>query len=189
MPVITLPDGSQRTFSSPVSVYDVAAEIGPGLAKATLAGKVNDEMVDASYVMEEDSTLSIITDKNEEGLEIIRHSTAHLLAQAIKQLYPSAQITIGPVIDDGFFYDIDYEESFAPEDLITIEKKMAELAKENFSISRSVKSRDEAVEYFRGLGEEYKALIIEDIPADQQLSLYTQGEHMCPAPVKLKRLN
>jgi len=157
MPVITLPDGSQRTFSSPVSVYDVAAEIGPGLAKAT---------------------------KNEEGLEVIRHSCAHLLAQAVKQLYPSAQITIGPVIDDGFFYDIDYEESFAPEDLTKIEKKMAELAKENFTITRSVKSRDEAVKYFRDLGEEYKAQIIEDIPADQTLSLYTQGEFtdLCRGP-------
>ena len=107
MPVITLPDGSLRTFSSPVSVYDVAAEIGPGLAKATLAGKVNGEMVDAAYIMQEDSSLSIITDKNEEGLEVIRHSTAHLLSQAVKVLYPSSQITIGPVIDDGFFYDID----------------------------------------------------------------------------------
>ena len=184
MPVITLPDGSQRTFSSPVSVYDVAAEIGPGLAKAMLAGKVNEELVDASYVMEEDSSLAIITDKNEEGLDIIRHSAAHLLAQAIKQLYPTAQITIGPVIDDGFFYDIDYEESFGPEDLEKIEKKMAELAKEDFKISRSVKARDDAVKFFRDMGEEYKAQIIEDIPADQALSLYTQGEFtdLCRGP-------
>ncbi|MCW8956229.1 MAG: TGS domain-containing protein, partial [Gammaproteobacteria bacterium] len=122
MPVITLPDGSQRTFSSPVSVFDVASEIGPGLAKATLAGKVNGKLVDAAYVIESDAELSIITDKNEEGLEIIRHSAAHLLAQAVKSLYPSAQITIGPVIDDGFFYDIDYEPRFSPDDLIAIEK-------------------------------------------------------------------
>ena len=184
MPVITLPDGSQRTFSSPVSVYDVAAEIGPGLAKATLAGKVDDEIVDASYVMENDASLAIITDKNEEGLEVIRHSTAHLLAQAVKQLYPTAQITIGPVIDDGFFYDIDYEPRFTPDDIAAIEKKMAELAKADFKVSRSVKTRDEAVKYFRDMGEEYKAQIIEDIPADQDLSLYTQGEFtdLCRGP-------
>ena len=184
MPVITLPDGSQRTFSSPVSVYDVAAEIGPGLAKATLAGKVDDQLVDTSYVMEDDASLVIITDKNEEGLEIIRHSTAHLLAQAVKQLYPAAQITIGPVIDDGFFYDIDYEPRFTPEDITAIEKKMGELAKADHKVSRSVKTRDEAVTFFRDMGEEYKAQIIEDIPADQDLSLYTQGEFtdLCRGP-------
>jgi len=184
MPVITLPDGSQRTFSSPVSVYDVAAEIGPGLAKATLAGKVDDQLVDASYVMESDASLAIITDKNEEGLDVIRHSAAHLLAQAVKQLYPAAQITIGPVIDDGFFYDIDYEPRFTPDDIAAIEKKMAELAKADFKVSRSVKTRDEAVKYFRDMGEEYKAQIIEDIPADQDLSLYTQGEFtdLCRGP-------
>ncbi len=184
MPVITLPDGSQRTFSSPVSVYDVAAEIGPGLAKATLAGKVNDELVDASFVMQDDSSLAIITDKNEEGLDIIRHSTAHLLSQAVKVLYPSAQITIGPVIDDGFFYDIDYEENFGPDDLLKIEKKMADLAKENFTITRSTMSRDEAVKYFRGLGEEYKAEIVQDLPGEDDVSLYTQGEFtdLCRGP-------
>jgi len=184
MPVITLPDGSQRTFSSPVSVYDVAAEIGPGLAKATLAGKVDDQLVDASYVMENDSSLSIITDKNEEGLEIIRHSTAHLLSQAVKELYPSAQITIGPVIDDGFFYDIDYEPRFTPEDIIAIEKKMAELAKADYKIERSVKTRDEAVKFFRDMGEEYKAQIIEDIPSGEDLSLYQQGDFidLCRGP-------
>ena len=184
MPVITLPDGSQRTFASAVSVYDVAAEIGAGLAKATLAGKVNDELVDASYLIEDDASLAIITDKNAEGLEIIRHSCAHLLSQAVKQLYPSAQITIGPVIDDGFFYDIDYEESFTPDDLTAIEKKMAELAKADYKVTRSTMSRDEAVKFFRDLGEEYKAQIIEDIPADQTLSLYTQGEFtdLCRGP-------
>ncbi|MDH5572637.1 MAG: TGS domain-containing protein, partial [Gammaproteobacteria bacterium] len=184
MPVITLPDGSQRTFSSAVSVYDVAAEIGPGLAKAMLAGEVDGELVDTSYVIEKDAALSIITDKNEQGLEVIRHSAAHLLAQAVKQLYPSAQITIGPVITDGFFYDIDYEESFTPDDLLTIEKKMAELAKADYKVERSLKSRDEAVQFFRDLGEEYKAQIIEDIPASEQLSLYTQGEFtdLCRGP-------
>lgn len=184
MPVITLPDGSQRTFSSPVSVLDVAAEIGPGLAKATLAGKVDDKLVDASYMIEQDADLSIITEKNEEGLEIIRHSTAHLLAQAVKQLYPTAQITIGPVIDDGFYYDIDYEESFGPDDLTKIENKMAELANEDYKVTRSVKTRDEAVKFFRDIGEEYKAQIIEDIPANEDLSLYTQGEFtdLCRGP-------
>ena len=184
MPVISLPDGSQRTFSSPVSVYDVAAEIGPGLAKATLAGKVDDQLVDASYLIENDASLAIITDKNDEGLEIIRHSAAHLLAQAVKQLYPAAQITIGPVIADGFFYDIDYEPRFTPDDIIAIESKMNELAKADFKVSRSVKSRDEAVAYFRGLGEEYKAQIIESIPANEDLSLYTQGDFtdLCRGP-------
>ncbi|MCW9014279.1 MAG: threonine--tRNA ligase [Gammaproteobacteria bacterium] len=184
MPVITLPDGSQRTFASPVSVYDVAAEIGPGLAKATLAGNVDGKLVDASYVMEADAQLSIITDKNEEGLEVIRHSAAHLLAQAVKALYPSAQITIGPVIDDGFYYDIDYEPRFSPEDLQAIEKKMEELARADFKISRSVKTRDEAVKFFRDMGEEYKAQIIEDIPANEDLSLYQQGDFvdLCRGP-------
>ena len=184
MPVITLPDGSQRTFSSPVTVYDVAAEIGPGLAKATLAGKVDGKLVDASYVIDNDAALSIITDKNDEGLEVIRHSAAHLLAQAVKALYPSAQITIGPVIDDGFFYDIDYEPRFSPEDLIAIEKKMEELARANFKVERSVKSRDEAVKFFRDMGEEYKAQIIEGIPVNEDLSLYQQGDFidLCRGP-------
>ena len=184
MPVITLPDGSQRTFSSPVSVYDVAAEIGPGLAKATLAGNVDGQLVDAAYVMDSDATLSIITDKNEEGLEVIRHSCAHLLAQAVKELFPSAQITIGPVIDDGFFYDIDYEPHFTPDDLTAIEKKMEELARADFKVERSVKSRDDAVKFFRDMGEEYKAQIIEDIPANEDLSLYQQGDFidLCRGP-------
>ncbi|MCW8853246.1 MAG: threonine--tRNA ligase [Gammaproteobacteria bacterium] len=184
MPVITLPDGSQRTFSSAVSVHDVAAEIGPGLAKAALAGKIGDQLVDTSYLIEADSELAIITEKNDEGLEIIRHSTAHLLAQAVKELFPSAQITIGPVINDGFFYDIDYEPHFVPEDLTKIENKMAELVKADYKVERSVKSRDEAVKFFRDLGEEYKAQIIEDIPANEDLSLYTQGEFtdLCRGP-------
>ena len=184
MPVITLPDGSQRTFSAPVSVYDVAAEIGPGLAKATLAGKVDGKLVDAAYVMSDDAGLEIITEKSDEGVEVIRHSAAHLLAQAVKQLFPSAQITIGPVIDDGFYYDIDYEPHFTPEDLLTIEKKMGELAKADFKVERSVMSRDDAVAFFRNMGEEYKAQIIEDIPANEELSLYKQGDFidLCRGP-------
>ena len=184
MPVITLPDGSQRTFSSPVSVYDVASEIGPGLAKATLAGKVDGKMVDAAYVINDDSNLEIITEKSEEGVDVIRHSSAHLLAQAVKELYPSAQITIGPVIDDGFYYDIDYEPHFTPDDLVAIEKKMNELAKADYKVERSVMSRDDAVKFFRGMGEEYKAQIIEDIPANEELSLYKQGDFidLCRGP-------
>jgi threonyl-tRNA synthetase len=184
MPVITLPDGSQRTFSSPVSVLDVAAEIGPGLAKATLAGKVDGQLVDASHVMEADAALEIVTEKSDEGVDIIRHSSAHLLAQAVKALFPSAQITIGPVIDDGFYYDIDYEPHFTPEDLVSIEKKMEELAKADYRVERSVMSRDEAVKFFRGMGEEYKAQIIEDIPANEELSLYKQGDFidLCRGP-------
>ncbi len=184
MPVITLPDGSQRTFSSPVSVLDVAAEIGPGLAKATLAGRVDGNLVDAAYVINDDTGLEIITDKSDEGVEIIRHSSAHLLAQAVKELFPSAQITIGPVIDDGFYYDIDYEPHFTPDDLLAIEKKMEELAKQDFKVERSVMSRDDAVKFFRDMGEEYKAQIIEDIPANEELSLYKQGEFidLCRGP-------
>ncbi|MDQ1363276.1 MAG: threonyl-tRNA synthetase [Pseudomonadota bacterium] len=184
MPVITLPDGSQRTFSSPVSVYDVAAEIGPGLAKAALAGKVDGKLVDTSHVINNDAQLSIITEKSEEGLDVIRHSTAHLLAQAVKALYPAAQITIGPVVDDGFYYDIDCETRFTPEVLAAIEAKMEELAAADFKVSRSVMSRDAAVKFFRDLGEEYKAQIIEDIPASDELSLYKQGDFtdLCRGP-------
>lgn len=184
MPVITLPDGSQRSFTSAVSVFDVASEIGPGLAKATLAGKVNGELVDSSYLIENDAALEIITNKSDEALEILRHSTAHLMAQAVKELFPTAQVTIGPVIDNGFFYDFDYERQFAPEDIEAIEKKMKELAKANFTVERSVMSRDDAVTFFRDMGEEYKAEIIESIPADQELSLYKQGDFtdLCRGP-------
>ena len=184
MPTITLPDGSQRHFDNPVSIYDVAADIGPGLAKAALAGKVNDQLVDTSHVIEEDTELAIVTDRDEEGLEIIRHSTAHLLAQAVKELFPRAQVTIGPVVEDGFYYDFAYEESFSPEDLVAIEKKMAELAKQDFPVTRSVMSREEAIDYFAGIGEAYKAEIIEDIPVGETLSLYNQGEFtdLCRGP-------
>jgi threonyl-tRNA synthetase len=184
MPVVTLPDGSQRNFDKPVSIYDVAASIGPGLAKAALAGKVNGKLVDTSFVIETDAKLSIVTDKDPDALDIVRHSTAHLLAQAVKELYPSAQITIGPVIEDGFYYDIAYEKPFTPEDLQKIEKRMQELAKKDFKVTRSVMARDEAVKFFRNMGEEYKAQIIEGIPKDEQLSLYTQGDFtdLCRGP-------
>jgi len=184
MPIITLPDGSQRSFENPVSIHDVAADIGPGLAKAALAGKIDGELLDTSYLIESDVDLAIITERSEEGLEVIRHSTAHLLAQAVKQLFPDAQVTIGPVIENGFYYDFSYERPFTPEDLTAIENKMSELSASDATIERRVLSRDEAVAYFRGLGEEYKAEIIEDIPADQELSLYRQGdfEDLCRGP-------
>ena len=184
MPTITLPDGSQRSFEQPVTVYDVAASIGTGLAKAALAGKVGEKLVDVSYLIEEDVDLAIITDKSEEALEIIRHSTAHLLAQAVKELFPKAQVTIGPVVENGFYYDFAYEESFTPEDLQRIEKKMAELAKQNIPVERSVMSRDDAVKFFKEMGEDYKAEIIESIPANEELSLYRQGDFidLCRGP-------
>ena len=184
MPIITLPDGSQREFSQAISVLDVANDIGPGLAKATIAGKVDDVLVDASYMIEKDASLSIVTARDDEGLEVIRHSAAHLMAQAVKQLFPTAQVTIGPVIDDGFFYDFAFERSFTPDDVEKIEKRMGELADESIQVNRSEMSRDDAVSYFRGKGEEYKAEIIEDIPADQVLSLYGQGDFtdLCRGP-------
>jgi threonyl-tRNA synthetase len=184
MPVVTLPDGSQRHFDHPVSVHDVAADIGPGLAKAALAGKVDDRMVDTSFIIEQDASLGIITDRDEEGVEVIRHSTAHLLAQAVKELFPEAQVTIGPVIENGFYYDFAYTRTFTPEDLEKIEKKMAELARQNFQVSRKVMPRDEAIDFFRGMGEDYKAEIISDIPQGEDISLYQQGEFidLCRGP-------
>ncbi len=184
MPVITLTDGSKREFEQAVSVMDVASSIGSGLAKATLAGKVNGEVVDASFVIDKDSDLQIITAKDDEGLEIIRHSTAHLLAQAVKQLFPEAQVTIGPVIENGFYYDFAFSRSFTPEDLEAIEKRMAELVAENLPVTRSVLSRDEAIEFFRNQNEIYKAEIIESIPANEDLSLYAQGDFtdLCRGP-------
>ena len=149
MPVITLPDGSQRQFDNSVTVMDVAADIGPGLAKATLAGKIGDELVDASYLIENDVTLSIITDKSEEGLEVIRHSCAHLLAQAVKTLFPEMQVTIGPVIDNGFYYDFAGEYRFSPEDLEKIEKRMEEIVADDLPVERIVCSREKAVELFQ----------------------------------------
>lgn len=184
MPGITLPDGSKRQFDHPVSVIDVAEAIGPGLAKATLAGEVNGRLVDASHEITDDADLRIITDRDEEGLEIIRHSCAHLMAQAVKELFPEAQVTIGPVIENGFYYDFAYERPFTPEDIKAIEKKMNELAQKDFVVQRSVMGRDEAVKFFRDMGEEYKAEIIESIPANEELSLYKQGEFidLCRGP-------
>ncbi len=184
MPVITLPDGSQRSFHSSVSVYDVAADIGAGLAKAAVAGRVDDLLVDVSYVIDRDVSLSLITAKNDEGLEIIRHSTAHLLAQAVKELYPDAQATIGPVIENGFYYDFACEQRWTLDDLVVIEKKMSELAKRGDEVSRSVLSRNDAVDFFRARNEEYKAQIIEEIPESEELSLYRQGDFidLCRGP-------
>ena len=184
MPSVTLPDGSRRTFDHPVSVLDVAADIGPGLAKATLAGRVNDVPVDASYVINDDSTLAIITERDEEGLEIIRHTSAHLLAQAVQQLYPEAQVTIGPVIENGFYYDFAYAPGFGPDDLLAIEKRMKEIVKQDLPIKRSVMSREEAIPFFLEKGEKYKAELIEAIPHGEELSLYQQGDFidLCRGP-------
>jgi threonyl-tRNA synthetase len=184
MPVITLPDGSKREFDQAVTVLDVARAIGPGLAKATLAGKIGDKVVDASTLIDHDIALQIITAKDEEGVDVIRHSTAHLLAQAVKQLFPVAQVTIGPVIENGFYYDFAYHRPFTPEDLSAIEAKMQELATKDFAIKRSVSSRDAAAKFFRGQGEHYKAEIIESIPANEDLSLYEQGgfTDLCRGP-------
>lgn len=184
MPVITLPDGTEKSFDQALSVFDVAKSIGSGLAKATLAGKVNGELVDASHVIETDSNVSIVTAKDDEGLEVIRHSTAHLLAQATQMLYPEAQVTIGPVIDNGFYYDFAYQDGFSEDDLAKIEKNMNHLVKQNLKIERSEMSRDEAVQFFKDKGEHYKAEIIESIPADQTLSLYQQGDFidLCRGP-------
>ncbi len=184
MLVITLPDGSQRILPHPMSVLDIAQSIGAGLAKATIAGKVDGQLVDASTIVEHDASLQIITAKDDEGLDVIRHSTAHLLAQAVKQLFPDAQVTIGPVIENGFYYDFAYSRAFTPEDLTAIEAKMQQLVAENISVSRSVLSRDDAVAFFKNQGEAYKAEIIESIPADQDLSLYQQGNFtdLCRGP-------
>ncbi len=184
MVAITLPDGSQKTFDNPVTVFQVAESIGPGLAKAALAGRVNGELVDVSHTMDSDSELSIITGRDEDGLEIIRHSCAHLMANAVQNLFPEAQVTIGPVIENGFYYDFAYERPFTPEDLQAIEKEMQRLVKENVSVERSVMSRPEAVALFEDMGEKYKVEIIESIPGDEALSFYKQGEFidLCRGP-------
>ena len=184
MPEIRLPDGSKRQFESDVTVAEVAQNIGAGLARAALAGRVNDQLVDLSFVIHEDSDLAIITDKNPEGLEVIRHSTAHLLAYAVKELFPEAQVTIGPVIEHGFYYDFSYTRPFTPEDLEKIEKKMTEIANRDLPITRKVLPRNDAVKYFKSIKENYKAEIIESIPADQEVSLYSEGEFtdLCRGP-------
>jgi len=181
---ITLPDGSQRQYPGPVSVAEVALSIGAGLAKAALAGKVDGKVVDTSYSIGTNANLAIITGKDPEGLEVIRHSTAHLLAYAVKDLFPEAQVTIGPVIDNGFFYDFSYSRSFTPEDLTAIEKRMTELSNKDEPVVRRVLPRDEAVAYFKGLGEHYKAEIIASIPSNEDVSLYREGqfEDLCRGP-------
>jgi threonyl-tRNA synthetase len=184
MPVVTLPDGSQRQFDQPVTVDEVAANIGAGLRKAALAGRVDDKVVDTSFVIDHDVKLAIITAKDPAGLEVIRHSTAHLLAQAVKQLFPEAQVTIGPVIEDGFFYDFAYKRPFTTEDLGAIEARMLQLAQADEKVTRRVMDRDAAVEYFKSLGEHYKAEIIASIPAGEPISLYGQGDwvDLCRGP-------
>ncbi|PWF41580.1 threonine--tRNA ligase [Massilia glaciei] len=181
---VRLPDGSERQFDGPVTVAQVAASIGAGLAKAALAGKVDGKVVDTSHLIEQNAELAIITDKDPEGLDVIRHSTAHLLAYAVKELFPEAQVTIGPVIENGFFYDFSYKRPFTPEDLAAIEKKMAELVKKDEKVTRSVMPRDEAVAYFKSIGEHYKAEIIASIPANEDVSLYAEGgfTDLCRGP-------
>ncbi|MFY8119130.1 MAG: TGS domain-containing protein, partial [Roseateles sp.] len=184
MIAIQLPDGSKRQFEAPVTVAQVAASIGTGLAKAALAGRVDGKLVDTSHLIAQDAQLAIITDKDADGLEVIRHSTAHLLAYAVKELFPEAQVTIGPVIENGFYYDFSYKRPFTPDDLAAIEKKMGELAKKDEAVLRRVLPRDEAVAYFKGIGEAYKAEIIASIPSNEEVSLYREGvfEDLCRGP-------
>jgi len=184
MPQITLPDGSVRSFDKPVSVADVAASIGAGLARAALAGKVDGRLVDTSFVIDRDAALAIVTERDPEGLELIRHSTAHLLAYAVKELFPEAQVTIGPVIEDGFYYDFAYKRPFTPEDLAAIEKRMQELAKRDLPVTREEWDRDAAARFFESIGERYKAEIIRDIPAGETISLYREGDFvdLCRGP-------
>ncbi|MEC9192086.1 MAG: threonine--tRNA ligase [Pseudomonadota bacterium] len=184
MPQITLPDGSTRQYDQPVTVAGVAESIGPGLAKAALAGRVDGELVDTSYTIDTDVKLSIVTDRDADGVEVIRHSCAHLMAQAVQRLFPDAQVTIGPVIENGFFYDFSFERPFTPEDLAAIETTMEEIVKEDLQVERSILSREEAVELFEKMGEKYKVEIIESIPGDEDLSFYRQGDFidLCRGP-------
>ncbi|MDQ2735893.1 MAG: TGS domain-containing protein, partial [Pseudomonadota bacterium] len=185
---IELPDGSKKDFPAPVTVAEVAASIGAGLAKAAIAGRIGrgaaGKVVDTSFVIDHDERLAIITDKDADGLEVIRHSTAHLLAYAVKDLFPDAQVTIGPVIENGFYYDFAYKRPFTTEDLVAIESRMTELAKRDEKVTRRVLPRDAAVDYFKGLGEAYKAEIIASIPAGEDVSLYSEGkfEDLCRGP-------
>ncbi len=184
MPVITLPDGSQKKFDTPVTIAQIAASIGSGLAKAAIAGMVDEKLVDTFYLVDKNAHIRIITDRDPEGLDIIRHSTAHLLAHAVKTLFPTAQVTIGPVIENGFYYDFAFGRPFSIEDLAQIEVKMHEIAQKNYAVSRKVVSRDEAIHFFKEMGEEYKVRIIEDIPADEVLTIYQQGDFadLCRGP-------
>ena len=184
MPVIRLPDGSERRFEEPVTVAAVAASIGAGLARAAVAGKVDGRLVDTSFPVERDSEVAVVTEKDPDALKIIRHSSAHLLAHAVKELFPEAQVTIGPVIDDGFYYDFSFSRPFTPEDLAAIEKRMVELSKRDIPVVREVWDRSDAINYFKGVGEHYKAQIIERIPSGEPVSLYRQGEFidLCRGP-------
>jgi threonyl-tRNA synthetase len=184
MPIVRLPDGSQKTFDKPVTVAEAAAAIGAGLARAALAGRVDGKLVDTSYLIDRDADLAVVTDKEPDGLEILRHSTAHLLAHAVKELYPDAQVTIGPVIEDGFYYDFAYKRPFTPEDLAAIEKRMADIAKRDIKVERRVWNRAEAINFFKNQGEHYKAQIIEAIPGEETISLYTQANFtdLCRGP-------
>ena len=184
MPDVRLPDGAVKHFDAPVTVAEVASAIGPGLAKAALAGRIDGKLVDTSFVIERDASLAIVTDKDPDGLEVLRHSTAHLLAYAVKELFPDAQVTIGPVIEDGFYYDFSYKRPFTPEDLAAIEQRMAELAKKDEPVTRKLMPRDEAVKFFESLGEHYKAEIIASIPSNEDISLYGEGKFidLCRGP-------
>ena len=193
MITIRLPDGSERSFPAPLTVGDIAASIGAGLARAALAGKINGVLVDTSTTVTENAEVAIVTERDPEGVDILRHSSAHLLAHAVKELFPDAQVTIGPVIEDGFYYDFAYKRAFTPDDLTVIEKRMTEIAKRDLPVKREVMARDAAVEYFKGIGEAYKAEIIASIPSEQDISLYRQdnfvdlcrGPHV-PSTAKLK---
>src|SRR5437879_2530034 len=184
MPNIRLPDGSSKSFPGPVPVAGIGASIGAGLARAALPGKVNGKLVDTSHRIDADADVAIVTERDPEGLEVLRHSTAHLLAYAVKELFPDAQVTIGPVIEDGFYYDFSYRRPFTPEDLAAIEEKMAELAKADEPVVRNLMARDDAVRYFESIGEHYKAEIIASIPAGEQISLYSEGKFtdLCRGP-------
>src|SRR5258706_5654806 len=184
MPNIRLPDGSQKSFPGPVTAAEVASSIGAGLARAALAAKVNGKLVDLSHRIESDADLAIVTPKSPEGLDILRHSTSHLMAQAVQELFPGAQVTIGPVIENGFYYDFSYKRPFTPEDLAAIEKRMAEIVKKDLKVERKTMSRDEAVAFFNSIGEKYKAEIIASIPDKEQISLYGQGNwiDLCRGP-------
>src|ERR1700732_302082 len=184
MPDVRLPDGAVKHFDAPVTVAEVASAIGPGLAKAALAGRIDGKLVDTSFVIDRDASLAIVTDKDPDGLEVLRHSTAHLLAYAVKELFPDAQVTIGPVIEDGFYYDFSYKRPFTPEDLAAIEKRMAELAKKDIPVTREEWKREDAVKFFNSIGEKYKAEIIGAIPSNENISLYREGDFvdLCRGP-------
>src|SRR5258705_5602952 len=184
MPKVKLPDGAIKAFDAPVSVAEVASAIGPGLAKAALAGKLDGKVVDTSYRIDRDAAVAIVTDRDPEGLEVLRHSTAHLLAYAVKELCPDAQVTIGPVIEHGFYYDFSYKRPFTPEDIVAIEKRMSELAAKDLPVTREVWPRDKAVAFFKSIGEHYKAEIISAIPAGEEVSLYREGDFvdLCRGP-------